>query len=631
MNESSRVSKYPKFFGSTPRDSLSNKRSFDSQDFLKEIRFVTEENNERCLLGDQLLYLPREALETSPGERATSYISFSNLMPRKRTASSQLVVTPKEGEKSSSIFKQLSEELAHNKFQSQLFMQTMEGFRQNIKVNLQKETHWAARKPPAIRVYPSNGQPPLIPRKRTLSNQIQFEKLPVRKKGAEIKDKAEQENEIRFYWSHIDMGNSFKPSMREGATFTLIEGRGYLYGGLSRTIHNDVTVYNFKTAEWEESIQSNDSNNIHSRLGHTAVAFRRKLYVFGGEKMFNPTVKIRDCFNDVRTFDTQTKKWNTIKPSSDTMIEPRRNHIAVVVGNYMFVNGGITSTGRFMNDTWILDLALSRWKKVRAEGRPVAFHAAVAVVSTGNRPFQLFRQWKQDPHCSYPEGIYSFGGLNEKGEILDSLRVLKLSNQVWCWETVQASGVPPKSRYHCTMSYFEPKKFLLVIGGRNDRNIEKPCFDDVLLFSLERMSWTEVSTYGQALQPRYGHCTTIFGNQLFLLGGITFTGAVPPKLDVLELDDFRVMRFLHKEKAKAQRPSRHFVQKSLVVQTEPNELDAILEKDDFMEYLNRITKPRPFVRGLLLRNKSIAESPLSTEPGLHEDNFIPRSPFHIRR
>ena len=87
----------------------------------------------------------------------------------------------------------------------------------------------------------------------------------------------------------------------------MINKYAYMYGGRAGGIMQDLQKLDPKTGNWMSLSETNGIPEF-GRFGHTALMFKRYLMViFGGEKQFNSQRKVRDCLNDVRVFDTQTK------------------------------------------------------------------------------------------------------------------------------------------------------------------------------------------------------------------------------------------------------------------------------------------------------------------------------------
>ena len=71
------------------------------------------------------------------------------------------------------------------------------------------------------------------------------------------------------------------------------------------------------------------------------------------------------------------------------------------------------------------------------------------------------------------EGIYFFGGKNQKGELQNKLRYFKpvvIDGKVVHGEFVQlkSQGQPPVARFGHTMAFLPCNNSILIAGGRND-------------------------------------------------------------------------------------------------------------------------------------------------------------------
>lgn len=82
-----------------------------------------------------------------------------------------------------------------------------------------------------------------------------------------------------------------------------------------------------------------------------------------------------------------------------------------------------------------------------------------------------FSLWLQSD--SIQDGIYFFGGKNQKGELQNKLRYFKpviIDNKVVHGEFVslKCGGTPPIARFGHTMCYLPCNNSILIAGGRND-------------------------------------------------------------------------------------------------------------------------------------------------------------------
>jgi len=81
----------------------------------------------------------------------------------------------------------------------------------------------------------------------------------------------------RFY-------SRWRPPMREAATINNVAGKFYLYGGISGTPFNDMSIWDGN--EWTQ-IEVIGEKPTYGRTNHCASVYRRSIYYFGGEKPYD--------------------------------------------------------------------------------------------------------------------------------------------------------------------------------------------------------------------------------------------------------------------------------------------------------------------------------------------------------
>jgi N-acetylneuraminic acid mutarotase len=141
--------------------------------------------------------------------------------------------------------------------------------------------------------------------------------------------------------------------MREGFSFTQIGSKCFLFGGISSKKYNDVAEYDLEREAWKKIETSGEKPS--ARNNHSAVAFKKLLYVFGGEKLYDEHTHTRECMSEFRVLNTDTMEWKTVKTNGDG-IEGRRGHASVLVGKNMLILGGINTKGYYLDTLYHLDL-----------------------------------------------------------------------------------------------------------------------------------------------------------------------------------------------------------------------------------------------------------------------------------
>ena len=79
-------------------------------------------------------------------------------------------------------------------------------------------------------------------------------------------------------------------------------------------------------------------NVMENRFGHTTTKWRKKLILFGGQKKYNKTMKLRECFNDLWCYLPETGDWKYLRTHGD-ILDTRRNHAAARIGKDLFIYG----------------------------------------------------------------------------------------------------------------------------------------------------------------------------------------------------------------------------------------------------------------------------------------------------
>merc|ERR1719228_1068914 len=112
------------------------------------------------------------------------------------------------------------------------------------------------------------------------------------------------------------------------------------------------------------------------RCGHTVVAYKDALYVFGG--------KNGKSLNDLLRFDVKEKSWCRAVLDASGIPAPRWHHSAVVHEASMFIFGGCNDDKTKRNDLWEYKFATGQWSQWFINGRkPVARSGHAAAVYDG--------------------------------------------------------------------------------------------------------------------------------------------------------------------------------------------------------------------------------------------------------
>ncbi|PRW20510.1 acyl- -binding domain-containing 4 [Chlorella sorokiniana] len=261
--------------------------------------------------------------------------------------------------------------------------------------------------------------------------------------------------------------------------------------------------------------------------------------------------------------------WVSPYISSDKRPPPRYEHATALVGSELFIIGG-NYGGRYLNDTWALNLENLTWKAFVSGSKsgaalpassapaggtppppapltPIAGHVVVpwhgSLVLVGGHmkakdalpemPVRLL-----DPkagawsavECSAEEGeelpkprgghsgvlvgsrLFVFGGEDVMRRPLGELLVLDLAT--WRWSRPETSGTAPGPRSaHAAALYRD--RYLLVFGGGSVAH----CNNELWVLDTETMEWSQPEAEGPVPPPRAGHAGAILGDTWFIVGG----------------------------------------------------------------------------------------------------------------
>lgn len=286
--------------------------------------------------------------------------------------------------------------------------------------------------------------------------------------------------DVNFYWEYV-RSKKWMPCVREYATFTRVGQKVYLFGGRSGETMNDINVLNTQTWEWK-CVQFDEKKDIvpEKRYGHTAVSYGSKMIMFGGFRRYNPSFYTRDAFGDLFIFEVNSKKkqkYQWSQPHVTGAHIQRRHHTATVAGDHMVVYGGFNEKGQLATDIHAFNIQTYKWFESFVEGKSpgkLSHMESVTVLHPEHkkRGYGLF-EWVDKPQKNfYPqihiEGIYYFGGRDENGQSVNTIKVLKIGKKPLKWVTPKTNGRGPIGRYGHSLHYYPGLNCLVVFGGRND-------------------------------------------------------------------------------------------------------------------------------------------------------------------
>ena len=335
------------------------------------------------------------------------------------------------------------------------------------------------------------------------------------------------------------------PEGREQFSIFLKNNEIIISGGISSNMKSlAIWSLNLEKLEWKK-IQSNAL--ITNRYGHTGVCYQNKLYLFGGKTKYLNMAYL--CALDVYSINDNTFNSPSVGKISP---ESRKNHIAELLGNQMFIHGGMNESHEVLNDCFLLTLNSFKWNTCtisKYTPPPKLYgHSSCIVIPhlmLFHHKFSIYSYPNLEPgklnNLMKEKGIYIFGGKSkEEGGLSNQLWILITGKKPMEWVQPETKGKPPSPRYFHSMNYYEKGNFLIIHGGRNDNMSDSCALNDTFIFDLENFEWANIILYSQLsgfkVLNRCGHQSAIFSNKLIILGGMNNNNYLGSSLLIVNLD-----------------------------------------------------------------------------------------------
>ncbi|GMH36106.1 hypothetical protein BSKO_03974 [Bryopsis sp. KO-2023] len=207
--------------------------------------------------------------------------------------------------------------------------------------------------------------------------------------------------------------------------------------------------------------------------------------------------------------------WSTPYLDGASKPAPRYEHGMAVMGSKMFVIGGNSAGGRYLNDIWLFDFAALEWSQASTKSPtgpspppssepdapppppppplpPIAGHEVVV--------------WKNS--------LLVIGGHVKSKDATGELMVRVLDPQSMNWSILEPSGPAPTSRGGHTATLFGSKLF--VFGGED---LARRPLGDLNILDLETMSWSQPEMHGRVPSARSGHVCVAVDDFMVIFGG----------------------------------------------------------------------------------------------------------------
>ena len=356
--------------------------------------------------------------------------------------------------------------------------------------------------------------------------------------------KKQNEGTLQLYAYYRYPNRNFPEGREQFSIFFYNNNRIYICGGLTVKMGIMTIWYlNMDKLEWNKVPQKENTNN---RFGHTSIIYQNKIYFYGGRAKIDKAL----YYCGLEIFSLNEGLY--YKPMLSKLNSPtlRRNHIAILIDEQIFIHGGVSENNEILSDCHLLNLNPLKWLKVsinrRSQNPKLYGHTGCVVVPKQyliNHKFNIYAYPDLEVvNCRIKKkGLYVFGGKSkEEGGISNKLWILTIGQKLLEWNLAETKGIPPRPRYNHSMSFYERGNFLIIHGGRNDLMSDTIAFDDTFVFDLEFFEWFKVELYSQfdkfKVLSRCGHQSSIYGNKLIIFGGMNNNNYIGSTLFIVNLD-----------------------------------------------------------------------------------------------
>ena len=334
------------------------------------------------------------------------------------------------------------------------------------------------------------------------------------------------------------------PEGREQFSIFMRNNEIIISGGISSNMKNlSIWSLNIDKLEWTKL---NINGVAYNRYGHSAIFYQNKLYFFGGKTKY---LNLSNCCSlEIYNLNDGTFTTPNVGKISP---EPRKNHIAELLNNQIFIHGGINDENQILSDCYILTLNPLRWNlasinKYAPAPKLYGHTSCIAIPHTllFHHKFNIYSYPTLEPGkvstVIKEKGIYIFGGKSkDEGGLSNQLWILITGKKPMEWVQPETKGKPPSPRYFHSMSFYEKGNFIIIHGGRNDAMSDSYALNDTFIFDLENFEWSQVLLYSQSgykILNRCGHQSAVFSNKLLIFGGMNNNNYLGSALLVVNLD-----------------------------------------------------------------------------------------------
>ena len=335
---------------------------------------------------------------------------------------------------------------------------------------------------------------------------------------------------------------AFKPNSRIEFSMSKLGNILYIYGGFSSRIYNELWMFDLEKNIWTKMpIPVKDDPT--PRKNHTSIIIKDILFIYGGE------IPKERPYEDLITYNLTTNRFYFPKIPLKKKINQRIGHICVGTNQTFLIQGGMDSrTHAIENSAYIYNIFGNYWHKLECIGEPLpyrVYHCAEMVnfySKTSIGPYNFYYPPEDYQKTSIKrikhEGIYIFGGVNEKKIYMNDLHIIRIGHKPCVNFKPKISGPYPEPRIKAKMLFLDNYNFVIIHGGIT---IKQKFCDDIVVLNLENFNWikpiisNEIGE-GKKLLGRIEHQIFFHEEKIYIFGGLGEESMLSMNFETVEFE-----------------------------------------------------------------------------------------------
>ena len=136
------------------------------------------------------------------------------------------------------------------------------------------------------------------------------------------------------------------------------------------------------------------------------------------------------------------------------------------------------------------------------------------------------------------EGIYIFGGINDKKNYTNDIFIIKIGHKPCISIKPKIAGPPPEPRIKAKMVFIDNYYFIVIHGGVK---INQTFCNDITVLNLENYNWikpiiNDDNGEGNNLIARIEHQIFFHGDKLYIFGGLGDENILSMNFELVEFE-----------------------------------------------------------------------------------------------